>query len=178
MVYSPAHPIKDENGSLRCEKKALFFLPTPRQAAFLGVIFVSLLFLESLLLPVMVGLGVFYWFLALPAGILTVLTAVRLLIKPTHQQRAIFAFNAASMFLTFLCGGVVLDVIFRKHLGTFLAWGVSTASNLVNAVENGSATIEKGIYIIGLAVTIAVAVFCAVGLLRGIVKSEGARETQ
>ena len=126
----------------------------------------------------MVGLGIFYWCLALPTGILTVGIAAWLFLDPTKQQRAIFAFNAASMFLAFLCGGVVLDVIFRKHLGTFLAWAVSVANNLIAAVEQGSATVEKSIYVIGLIVTIAVVVFSAGGMLRGIMKAREARKTR
>ena len=178
MVYAPAHPIRDENGVLRCEKKAFFFFPTPRQAALLGLFFVSLLFIESLLLPITVGLGIFYWCLALPAGILTVGTAIWLSSDPTKQHRAIFAFNSASMFLAFLCGGAVLDVIFKKHLGSFLAWALSVARDLVTAVEQGSATVEKSIYIIGLIVTITVVVFSAGGMLRGIVKAREVSENQ
>jgi 4-hydroxybenzoate polyprenyltransferase len=174
MVYSPAHPISDENGVLRCEKKALFFFPTPRQAAMLGLFFAFLLFVESLLLPVMMKLGVFYWFLALPAGLLTVGTAIWLLLDPMQQRRAIFAFNAASQFLAFLCGGVVLDVIFSKHLGSFLSWGISIANDLIAMVERGSVTVEKSIYVIGLVVTIAVAVLSAGGMLRAIVRTKGA----
>jgi 4-hydroxybenzoate polyprenyltransferase len=176
MVYSPAHPV--ENGGLRCEKKAFFFFPMPKQAAVLGLLFVSLLFVESLLLPVMVGLGIFYWCLALPAGILTVGTAIWLLLDPTRQQRAIFAFNAASMFLAFLCGGAVLDVIFNKHLGSFLALAVSVARDLVAMVEHEAAAVEKAIYIIGLVVTIAVVVFSAGGMLKGIMKARKVRETR
>ena len=176
MVYAPAHPIRDEGGVLRCEKKAVFFFPTPRQAALMGLFFVSLLFVESLLLPIAMKLGIFYWCLALPVGVLTVGTAIWLAFDPMEQQRAIFTFNAASMFLTFLCGGVVLDVIFRKHLGTFFAWAVSTARDVVAAIERGSATIEKGIYVTGLVITIFVAVFSVVGLLKGIMQARGSRE--
>ncbi len=178
MVYAPAHPIRDENGILRCEKKALFFFPTPKQAAVLGFFFVALLFVESLALMLVAGLGIFYWSLALPAGILTVGTALWLLFAPTEQRRAIFTFNAASTFLTFLCGGAVLDVIFRKHLGTFLAWGISTAKKLLTIVEQGSSTIENAIYAAGLAVTIAVVLFFAVGILKGIMKSGEASEPE
>ncbi len=176
MVYSPAHPIRDEGGTLRCEKKAAFFFPTPRQAALMGLFFVALLFVESLLLPMAMQLGIFYWCLALPAGVLTVGTAIWLAFDPVKQQRAIFAFNAASMFLTFLCGGVILDVIFNKHLGTFFAWSVSTARELIAFIERGSATIERSIYVTGLVITIAVAVFAVVGLLGGIMKTRGSRE--
>jgi 4-hydroxybenzoate polyprenyltransferase len=179
MASALVHPIReDENGVLRCERKAAFFFPTPKQAALLALFFVSLLFLQSLLLPVTVGLGVFYWCLALPAGILSVGTAVWLLLDPTKQQRAIFAFNAASMFLAFLCGGAVLDVIFKKHLSAFLAWAVSVANSLIAAVEQGSATVERSIYVIGLVVTIAVVLFSTGGMLRGIVKAREARETR
>jgi len=170
MVYSPAHPIRDENGVLRCEKKALFFFPTPRQAALLGLFFVSLLFVDSLLLLMTMKLGVFYWSLALPAGILTVGTAIWLVLDPTRQQRAISAFNTASMFLTFLCGGVVLDVIFRKHLSSFLWWAISTARDLLAYVEQRIITMEKVIYVVGLTITIAFMVFSVLGLLRGIKK--------
>lgn len=178
MVYSPAHPINDENGVLRCEKKALFFFPTPKQASVLGLFFAFLLFIESLWLPIVMRLGIFYWCLALPAGLLTVGTAIWLLLDPMQQQRAIFAFNAASQFLAFLCGGVVLDVVFRKHLGTFLAWGVSVAKDLVAMVEQGSAAIVRSIYVIGLVVTIAVVVFSVVGMLKGIMKTRGEHEAQ
>ena len=44
--------------------------------------------------------------------------------------------------------------------------------------DNLNATIEKSIYVIGLAVTIAVAIFSVVGLLKGIMKSRDASETQ
>jgi 4-hydroxybenzoate polyprenyltransferase len=178
MVYSPAHPIRDENGILRCEKKAFFFFPTPKQAAVLGLFFTILLFIESLLLPIALKLGIFYWFLALPAGLLALGTAIWQVLNPIQQQRAIFAFNAASMFLTFLCGGIVLDVIFKKHLGTFLAWAVSVAERLLAVVEQETVTIEKSVYVIGLAVTIAVAIFSVGGLLKGIMKSRDASETQ
>ena len=178
MVYQPAHPINDADGVLRCEEKALFFFPTPRQAALLGLFFAVLLFIESLILPLAMGLGIFYWCLALPAGLLTVGTAIWLALDPMQQQRAIFAFNAASMFLTFLCGGAVLDVIFRKHLGSVLAWAVSSASGLVAAVDQRTVGVEKTIYVIGLVVTIAVAILSAGGLLGGIMKARENRESQ
>lgn len=176
MVYSPAHPIRDEGGVLRCEKKAAFFFPTPRQAALLGLFFVSLLFVESLLLLVVMRLGIFYWSLALPVGALTVGTAVWLAFNPVDQQRSIFAFNAASMFMTFLCGGVILDVIFAKHLGIFFAWAISTIKDLVAIVERGSGAIESSIYAIGLAVAIAISLFSVVGLLKGIMKARKSHE--
>lgn len=179
MVSALVHPIRqDENGVLRCERKAAFFFPTPRQAAILGLFFLSLLFIESLSLLITVRLGIFYCCLALPAGILSVGTAIWLLLDPMKRQRAIFAFNAASMFLAFLCGGVVLDVIFEKHVGSFLAWALSVARGLLAAVEQGSATVEKGIYVVGLIVTIAVVVFSAGGMLKGIMKTREARGNQ
>ena len=179
MVSALVHPIRqDENGVLRCERKAAFFFPTPRQAAILGLFFLSLLFIESLSLLITVRLGIFYWCLALPAGILSVGTAIWLLLDPMKKHRAIFAFNAASMFLAFLCGGVVLDVIFKKHMGSFLVWALSVARGLLTTVEQGSATVEKSIYIIGLVVTIAVVVFSAGGMLKGIMKARELRENQ
>ncbi len=176
MVYAPAHPIRNEGGVLRCEKKAMFFFPTPRQAALLGLFFVSLLFLESLLLLVVMPLGIFYWCLALPVGMLTVGTSIWLAFDPVKQQRAIFAFNAVSMFMTFLCGGIILDVIFEKQLGTFFAWAISTVKYLVAVIEQRADVIEKSIYFAGLAITIAVALFSVVGLLKGIMNSRESRE--
>jgi len=177
MVYAPAHPIRNEGGVLRCEKKAMFFFPTPRQAALLGLFFVSLLFLESLLLLVVMQLGIFYWCLALPAGVLTFGTAIWLAFDPVKQQRAIFAFNAVSMFMTFLCGGIILDVIFERQLGTFFAWAISTVKYLVTVMEQRADAIQKSIYFAGLAITIAVVLFSVVGLLKGIMSSRESHES-
>ena len=171
MVYSPAHPLWNDNGVLRCEKKALFFFPTPGQAATLGLLFTVLLLVESLVLVRIAGLGVFYLSLVIPSSILAVGTAVWGVRDPYDRRRALFAFNAASMFATFLSGGAVLDVMFRRYLHTFLSWAVSGLRHVMALIERDAMSAQREIYIAALLMTIVVAVLSTVGLLVGIAKS-------
>ncbi len=72
----------------------------------------------------------------------------------------------------FLCGGVVLDVIFNEHLGSFFTWALSVAKYLIAFAEQETPIIEKGIYVIGLMVTVFVVIISTGGLLMGIMKAK------
>jgi 4-hydroxybenzoate polyprenyltransferase len=146
MVYMPAHPITVVNGKPRCEKKALLFYPTPKLAAVLGVIFSILLLSEVIALGLIAGLGVIYWILAAPITALTLLTALRLLASSSDKGRAILAFNAASMALAFVCGGVCLDVLLRTYLGTFVNWSIQAARDIAAWVELQAGSIDSFAY--------------------------------
>jgi 4-hydroxybenzoate polyprenyltransferase len=146
MVYMPAHPISTVNGRPRCEKKAFLFYPTPKQAAVLGAFFSAVLLAGILILGVVEKLGVIYWILAVPIAAVTFVSSIRLLASPSDKGRAIHAFNAASMALAFVCGGVCLDVMVRTYLDTFVGWCVQAVRDAAVWVESQSAGIDSFAY--------------------------------
>jgi 4-hydroxybenzoate polyprenyltransferase len=162
MVYMPAHPISMINGKPRCEKKAFLFYPTPRLAAILGVIFSALLLSEVIALGLIANLGVIYWVLAAPITALTLLTALRLLASSSDKGRAILAFNAASMALAFVCGGVCLDVLLRTYLSTFVNWSVQAGRDITVWVESQAGGIGSFVFWVVLVVA-AVVTLASVG---------------
>jgi 4-hydroxybenzoate polyprenyltransferase len=169
---------KGSGDRVLCEKKALFFYPTPRQASILGLVFNVLTLAESLILLVVAGLGVFYWVTALPAGALAVGTAFWLLLNPGEKRRSEFAFNAASIYLALLCGGAVLDLLFRIHLHRMLAWGARSLGTLLAALEGRAMLVEKTVYALGLIGTLAVTAFLITGLLAGIAKGSAKTKSE
>jgi len=152
MVYMPAHPISIVNGKPRCEKKALFFYPTPKLAAILGAIFSTLLLSEVVFLGVVAELGAIYWILAVPLTALTLAASLRLLASSSDKGRAIVAFNAASMALAFICGGVCLDGMVASYVGTFFGWAVQAAKDASIWVESQAASLNTIAYWVVLVV--------------------------
>jgi hypothetical protein len=152
MVYMPAHPISIVKGKPRCEKKALLFYPTPFQSAVLGVMFSACLLAETIILGVTASLGTIYWVLAIPIAAITLLSALRLLASSSDKGRAILAFNAASMALAFVCGGVCLDVIVRLRLGVFISWTAKAAKDTAAWLETQASGVSSLAYWVVLVV--------------------------
>ncbi len=146
MVYMPAHPISLVKGKPRCEKKAFLFYPTPKQAAVLGAVFSALLLSEVVFLGVTASLGVIYWVLAVPITVLTLASSLRLLASSSDKGRAIVAFNAASMSLAFICGGVCLDVMVRSYVGTLFNWTVQAARDTGTWIESQAPSLNTCAY--------------------------------
>ncbi len=151
MVYMPAHPISVVKGRPRCEKKAFLFYPTPFQSAVLGVLFSACLLAETIILGVIASLGIIYWVLAAPIAAITLLSALRLLASSSDKGRAILAFNAASMALALICGGVCLDVIVRLRLDVFINWTVQAARDVAAWLEAQGSGVNSLAYWVVLA---------------------------
>ena len=173
MVYMPAHPIFLEKGKKRCEKKAFFFYPTPGQAAALGSIFSLLLLAGTVLLGIVESLGIVYWIMAVPSSLVTLLTALKLLASPQSKGRAILSFNAASMALAFISGGVCLDVMARAYLHILLLWLGQAAETFSHWVVTGAGDMDRFIY----PAVMVVAIFVTLASVGKIVKEFGVEGT-
>ena len=171
MVHSPSHPIKVDDGRLITEKKAFLFYPSPSEAAWMGFYFMIALFLVSVGLFILVGLGWFYLVIAMPMGAVALLSAFALVRDPMNKEKSMGAFNIASTYLIFIFGAIVIDVFFRKSLPDYILG----ASNLFGALGrffahrlDGTTTL---LYTVGGVCSVVVTLFAVLSLSRLLLKT-------
>ncbi len=120
MIHSTLHPVKEVNGRRITQVKGLFFTTTPRQAATLGFIFLFMTFCISIYLYFVAPLGYIYIVVAILSAIYALIPSIRLIKEPENIQRALRAFNAASLYSLILCFFVLVDVLVYKVLWEYL----------------------------------------------------------
>ncbi len=171
MVHSPSHPIRTKDGGLITEKKAFFFYPTPVAAAWMGFWFTLVMFVVSAALFFMVDLGWLYLVIALPMGVVALLSTIVLVKDPTNKARSMGAFNVASMYLIFVFGAIVVDIFLRKSLQDYIVG----ASNLLGALGRFFLYHVQGtsllLYIAGAVVSVAVTAFAVLSLSKLLLKT-------
>jgi len=171
MVHSPSHPIRTKDGKLTTEKKAFFFYPTPARAAWMGFLFTLVMFVVSVVLFFLVDLGLFYLIIALPMGVVALLSTVALVKDPTNKARSMGAFNIASMNLIFVFGAIIIDVFFRKSLQDYIVGG----SNLLGALGRFFLYHLQGtsllLYVAGAIVSVVVTFFAVLSLSKLLLKT-------
>ncbi|MDI6704246.1 MAG: UbiA prenyltransferase family protein [bacterium] len=114
MVYSPVHPVQKVKEKLRTEVPALFFVPSPKSASILGVVFLFLTWIVSIALYFATNLTYVYLIIAVLSGLMAVSAGIRLIQDPINKKRALLAFNVASLYEMLLFGGILLDSFLYK----------------------------------------------------------------
>lgn len=115
MVYYPLHITNDaaDRQSVKIPP-ALFFVPSPRTAVAIGIAFVGLTLLLSILLPLLAPLGYLYLVLVIVAGIYGLTMGLRFLKDITNTKGGLQAFTALSIFRLITVVAILLDV-FLAH---------------------------------------------------------------
>lgn len=111
MLYSPVHPIRKAGARWRTEVPALFFIPTPRGAAALGLGFFLATLALALGLFFVAGLGVVYLAPVVIVSVLTLIPSVAFLRDWSSREKGIKAFSAMSNFRLALSAAILLDVL-------------------------------------------------------------------
>lgn len=116
MVHSPGHPVEDRDNEMKTEKPALFFTPSPKVAAVLGLVFLLLTLTLSAWLFFSTILSYVYLLMACFGGILAVGVTIVLINAPNNKRKSLWAFNIASLYNMFLFGGILLDILVLRTL--------------------------------------------------------------
>ncbi|MBI2908733.1 MAG: UbiA prenyltransferase family protein [Chloroflexi bacterium] len=111
MVYSPVHPVSKSEGKLRTEKKALFFVPTPRLAAVLGMAFLVLTVAMNVLLPFLTPLGPVYLSVVALSSVFALIATAAFLKDLRSREKGIKAFASVSLLRLGISGAILLDVL-------------------------------------------------------------------
>ena len=111
MIYSPVHPIRRASGGWRTEVPALFFVPSPRGAAALGVGFLSATLILAVGLFFLAQLSFFYVALVLVVAVPTLVSSLAFLRNSSDRDRGLKAFSQVSTFRLVLSAAILLDVL-------------------------------------------------------------------
>ncbi len=172
MVHSSSHPIRTESGRLLTEKKAFFFYPSPLLAAWMGLVFTAIMFLVSIGLLFLVDVGWFYAVIALPMGLVAILSTVLLIREPASKARSMGAFNIASLYLIFVFGGVVVDVFLRKSLRPYLVGTSRLFQSLADFFYLRLEGVVTLLYAVGGIVSVVAVLLTVVSLSRLLLKTD------
>jgi 4-hydroxybenzoate polyprenyltransferase len=111
MIYYPLHIIEGDGGGQ--EKKvpsALFFVPSPRSAVALGVLFFCITLILAALLPLIAPLEPLYLILVLPIGIYALYNSLKLLGDSMNKTKGLKAFSAVTIFRLTISASILLVV--------------------------------------------------------------------
>lgn len=111
MIYSPVHPIREARGGLKTEKKALFFVPSPRLAAGFGTAFLCLTVAMTLVLPLITPLGSLYLIIVIAVGLLALMATSAYMKDVVNKDKGIKAFAAISLLRLGISGAILLDIL-------------------------------------------------------------------
>ncbi len=163
MVHSTLHPVIEVKGKRVTQIKGLFFSTTPRQAATLGFIFLMFTAAVSICLYFISPLGYIYLTVAILSAFYALIPSAMLIKEPENMQKAINAFNAASLYALILSLSVLVDIFVFKVLWEHLL----TVSSLIRT--------QLGLWlwpvIIAAFATIVGLIFLGIFILDWIIKS-------
>lgn len=114
MIYYPAHITDGLNGKSAIKPSAFFLRPSPQFAVGIGVVFLSLTLLLSVLLPLLTPLSALYLILVLATGIYALGSGLRLLRDASNREKGLKAFVSLTIFRLTISGAILLD-IFIHH---------------------------------------------------------------
>ncbi len=115
MIYYPLHIIHEANGKQKIKiPPAFFFVPSTKTAVSIGVGFVCLTFVLSILLPILAPLGYLYLAVILVAGIYGLSAAVKFLRDTSNTKRGLQAFTALSVFRLATVAAILLDIFISQ----------------------------------------------------------------
>ena len=116
MIYYPLHIIpKIEGKSAAKVPPALFFVVSPQVAVRIGIGFIGLTLLLSILLPLLAPLGVLYYILILAAGIYTISNALALLKNTSSRGHGLKSFASLSILRLTISAAILLSVIINSY---------------------------------------------------------------
>ena len=112
MVYYPLHLTEDAAGKEKHKvPSALFFVPSPRLAVTLGVVFFCITLIMAGLLPLLTPLGPLYLALVLPVGIYALYNCVKLLGDSMNRSKGLKAFGVVTIFRMTVSVSILLVVL-------------------------------------------------------------------
>ena len=115
MIYYPLHLISEAQykQSIRIPP-AFFFTPSRNIAVGIGVGFISLTTLLSILLPLLTSLSYLYLTLVVFSGVYGLVMGIRFLRNTSDNNRGLQAFTAVSMFRLVTVIAILLDVFLSQ----------------------------------------------------------------
>ncbi len=115
MVYYPLHIPNEANIQQSIKVPPAFFVtPSVKTAVSIGIGFVCLTLLLSVLLPLLTQLGYFYLILILVAGIYGIMASLKFWRNVADTKKGLRAFTALSMFRLVTVVAILLDVLFSN----------------------------------------------------------------
>jgi 4-hydroxybenzoate polyprenyltransferase len=109
MVYYPLH-IADSDKLKTKAPNVFFFTPSPKTAVGIGLVFVALTLLLSVLLPLIAPLGALYLILVIAMGLYALISGLVLFRDVLSRRKGLKAFSAASLFRMTISVAVLLSV--------------------------------------------------------------------
>ena len=112
MVYYPLHLTEGAGGGQgKKVPSALFFVPSPRFAVTLGVVFFCITLVLAGLLPLIAPLGPLYFVFVLPVGIYALYRCLKLLGDSMNRSKGLQAFGAVTIFRLTISASILLVVL-------------------------------------------------------------------
>lgn len=115
MIYYPLHVTAETSGKPSIKiPPAFFFTPSRNIAVGIGLGFISLTILLSILLPLLTSLSYIYLLLVLASGVYGLVMGIRFFRNTLDNKRGIQAFTAVSMFRLVTVIAILLDVFLAQ----------------------------------------------------------------
>lgn len=115
MIYYPLHLTNEAKGKQSIKiPPAFFFVPSPKVAVSIGISFVCLTLLLSILLPLLTPLSYLYLALVLAAGIYGLIIGIRFLGNTSDTKTGLQAFTTVSIFRLVTVVAILLDIFLSQ----------------------------------------------------------------
>jgi len=115
MIYYPLHITNNINSKLGAKvPPAFFFMPSPQVAVGIGMGFICLTLLLSILLPLLAPLGALYLVLVLGVGIYALSSGLGLLRDTQNREKGLKAFASLTIFRLTISAAILLDVFLSQ----------------------------------------------------------------
>ena len=112
MVYYPLHITNDVSvTSAVSVPPAFFFRPSPKAAVGIGMGFIYLTLLLSILLPLFTPLGILYIVLVLAVGIYALIHGLRLFNDAFNREKGLKTFALLSIFRLTISAAILLNIL-------------------------------------------------------------------
>jgi len=113
MIYYPQHIEKDEPGVK--VPPAFFFSPSSKVAVGIGVGFICLTLLLSVLLPLLAPLCILYLVIVLAVGIYALTNSIRLFKNASDREKGLKAFTSVTIFRLTISASILLSVLIYNN---------------------------------------------------------------
>jgi len=115
MVYYPLHIVTGQSDKQVIKiPPALFFTPSSKTAVGIGVAFIGLTLILSLLLPLLTSLSYIYLILVFGAGIYGLIMGFKFLLNINDRKQGVRAFAAVSIFRLVSVIAILFDVFLNR----------------------------------------------------------------
>ena len=116
MIYYPLHITKNINGKSGIKvPPVFFFVPSARVAVSIGIGFICLTLLLSVLLPLLAPLGAIYPILVLAAGIYALSSGIVLFKNALSREKGLKAFASLTIFRLTISVAILLSFFIYYH---------------------------------------------------------------